>query len=122
MPPALPCFPCPHGSRCCFHGTAVTEEERAAIAREHGEAALRFEPRDGVWRTALREGRCVFLGDQGCRIHAQAYYPEVCRGYPWRAGLSAAPYEYPVDECPEFARRDDLRPLFDPETGKLRVV
>jgi Fe-S-cluster containining protein len=122
MPPALPCQRCPHGSACCFHGTSVTDEERDAIRREHGPAFLRFNAAESVWRTALRNGRCVFLSEQGCQIHAKSYYPEVCRGFPFYAGKTQEPYAFPVDECGEFALREDLRPLFDAATGKLRVL
>jgi Fe-S-cluster containining protein len=35
---------------------------------------------DNGWRLKNRDGRCVFVSDQGCKIYS--YRPEGCRLYP----------------------------------------
>jgi hypothetical protein len=50
----------------------------------------------------VRKGRCVFLKDGGCLIHAEAYYPAVCHGFPWTDVETGGPYRYDQKICPEF--------------------
>ena len=76
--PSLPCFPCPHNSSCCAYGVTLSDDEAAAIARGHGPATI-YRTRWGEWRTRVRGGRCVFLRENVCTIHAEPYYPAVCR-------------------------------------------
>ena len=81
--PALPCYPCPHASACCAHGTTLSEEEARAIRAEHGADHL-YHTRCGGWRTRVAKGRCSFLRDNACVLYHKPYYPAVCRGQ--RAG------------------------------------
>src|SRR5215212_943844 len=80
--PSLPCYPCPYGASCCAYGTTVSGEEAAAITANHG-PGLVYETRWGEWRTRVRNKRCVMFRNGGCTIHDQAYYPAMCRGFPW---------------------------------------
>ena len=68
--PSLPCYPCPHLSSCCAYGVTLSDDEAAAITRAHGEHTL-YRTRWGEWRTRVRGGRCVFLRDNVCTIHAE---------------------------------------------------
>ena len=105
--PALPCFPCPHGSACCAFGTTLTDEEAEAIIVEFGEETV-YETRWGEWRTRVRSGRCVFLDQHGCSIHDRAFYPTVCRCFPWTDAENGGPYEFDQTICPEFEERPEL--------------
>ena len=105
--PSLPCFPCPHRSSCCAHGVTLSDDEAEAIARAHGAAAI-YRTRWGEWRTRVRSGRCVFLRDNVCTIHAAPYYPAVCRGFPWTDAETGGPYQYDQTICPEFVSRPEL--------------
>ena len=69
---------------------------------------LIYRTRWGEWRTRVRRGRCVFLKDNVCTIHAQSYYPAVCRGFPWIDAETGGPYEYDRTICPEFILRPEL--------------
>ena len=73
----------------------------------HGAAAV-YRTRWGEWRTRVRGGRCVFLRDNVCTIHAESYYPAVCRGFPWTDAETGGPYEYDRTICPEFILRPEL--------------
>ena len=44
----------------------------------------------------------MFLRDNVCTIHAEPYYPAVCRGFPWTDAETGGPYEYDRTICPEF--------------------
>jgi hypothetical protein len=99
--PQLPCYPCPHNAACCAYGATVTEQEASAIAADHGDGMV-YRTRWGELRTRVRGGRCTFFTNGGCRIHAQAYYPAVCRGFPWTDAETGGPYEYDQAICPEF--------------------
>jgi Putative zinc- or iron-chelating domain len=111
--PALPCYPCPHGSACCSYGATVTEEEAADITRVHGGDVV-YRTRWGEWRTRVRNRRCVFLRENVCSIHATAYYPAVCRGFPWTDAETGGPYEYDRTICPEFLVRPELVQIHRP--------
>ena len=105
--PALPCYPCPHQSACCAYGVTLSEDEAAAISAAHGPSTV-YRTRWGEWRTRVKRGRCVFLRENVCTIHAQPYYPAVCRGFPWTDAETGGPYEYDRTICPEFILRPDL--------------
>ena len=109
--PALPCFPCPHGSACCAYGVTLSDDEAEAIARTHG-AHLIYRTRWGEWRTRVRQRRCVFLVENRCTIHGQSYYPAVCRGFPWTDAETGGPYQYDQTICPEFVGRPALVQLY----------
>lgn len=105
--PELPCFPCPHHSSCCAYGVTVSEEEAAALAGKYGEDKI-YRTRWGEWRTRIRRGRCIFLVDNSCTIHADPYYPAVCRSFPWTDAETGGPYLFDQTICPEFSRRPEL--------------
>jgi hypothetical protein len=105
--PALPCYPCPHRSACCAHGTTLSPEEAKAIIAHHG-ASTAYRNRWGEWRTRLRKGRCALLVNNTCSIYNQPYYPAVCRGFPFVDAETGGPYEFDREICPEFTRRPEL--------------
>ncbi len=113
--PSLPCYPCPHLSSCCAYGVTLSEDEAAAITRAHG-ADVVYRTRWGEWRTRVRGRRCVFLKANVCTIHADPYYPAVCRGFPWTDAETGGPYEYDRTICPEFFTRPELVRLGSPTT------
>jgi Fe-S-cluster containining protein len=105
--PPLPCYPCPHHSACCAHGTTLSDEEGAAIIEQHGRGTV-YRDRRGDWRTRVVKGRCVFLFNNTCSIYAQPYYPAVCRGFPWIDAETGGPYEFDRGICPEFKKHPGL--------------
>ena len=105
--PALPCFPCPHGSACCAYGVTVTEGEARALTERYGEDKV-YRTRWGEWRTRVRQGRCIFLVNNGCTIHADPHFPAVCRGFPWIDAETGGAYEFDQTICPEFEVRPEL--------------
>lgn len=105
--PPLPCYPCPHGSACCAYGATLSEAEVVVIRAAHGEGKV-YRTRWGEWRTRVVKGRCAFLVDNACSIYGQAYYPAVCRGFPFIDAETGGPYEYDREICPEFVRRPEL--------------
>lgn len=105
--PSLPCFPCPHNASCCAYGTSLSDEEAKAIETNHGPGLVYFT-RWGEWRTRVRNNRCVLLRDGCCTIHAQSYYPAICRGFPWIDGETGEPYLYDVTICGEIALHPEL--------------
>jgi hypothetical protein len=105
--PVLPCYPCPHTSACCAFGTTLAEGEAAAIRAQFGEERI-YETRWGEWRTRVRGGRCAFLVENACELHAEPFYPLVCRGFPWTDSETGGPYEFDRTICPEFAQRPEL--------------
>jgi hypothetical protein len=105
--PKLPCWPCPHASACCAYGSTLSDEEAELIAAHHGREFI-YRTRWGEWRTRVKQGRCVFLQDNSCSIHAKPYYPTVCRGFPWTDAETGGPYEYDQTICPEFTRQPGL--------------
>jgi hypothetical protein len=55
-------------------------------------------------------------------IHGEAYYPAVCRGFPWTDAETGGPYEFDRTICPEFLSRPELIPLGKPpKNGRNRV-
>lgn len=87
------------GACCATFSTVLFTPLEAARARaaapevEDGghDAARVFTPAEGLDRTlqavAMRDGACVYLGDDGCRIHAAAgaeAKPFGCRTFPMR--------------------------------------
>ena len=109
--PSLPCYPCPHHSACCAYGTTLSDTEAAAIAATHGSDKI-FRIRGGEWRTRVKNRRCVFLVNNSCSIYDKAYYPAVCRGFPFVDAETGGPYEYDRTICPEFERRPELRLVY----------
>jgi len=103
-PRPLPCYPCPHGAACCAYGTTLSDDEAAAIGREHG-SHLIYRTRWGEWRTRVRNRRCVFLKDNACQLYHAPYYPAVCRGFPWFDAETGGPYQFDQTICPEFHRQ-----------------
>ncbi len=67
-----------------------------------------YRTRWGEWRTRVKGGRCVFLRDNVCTIHAESHYPAVCRGFPWTDAETGGPYEYDRTICPEFVLKPEL--------------
>ena len=111
--PPLPCFPCPHDSACCAFGATVSEAEAEAIRRDHGEAKV-YRTRWGELRTRVRNGRCVLYQGGKCSIHAEDYFPAVCKGFPWLDAETGGPYESDRTICPEFVSRPELVQVFPP--------
>ncbi|MEP6572690.1 MAG: YkgJ family cysteine cluster protein [Gemmatimonadota bacterium] len=105
--PALPCFPCPHNSACCGYGTTLTDEEAAGLSARYGADKI-YRTRWGEIRTRVRGGRCVFLRENICTIHADPHYPAVCRGFPWVDAETGGAYEFDQTICPEFLTRPEL--------------
>ena len=104
--PALPCYPCPHNGSCCAYGVTLDEHEADAIEANHG-PGLVYRTRWGEWRTRVRHRKCVLYKDGGCSVHDKAYYPSMCRGFPWTDDEGDR-YEYDVMICGEFAARPQL--------------
>ena len=105
--PELPCFPCPHQSACCAYGVTLSDEEAAGLSQRYGSDKV-YRTRWGEWRTRIRKGRCVFLVENVCTIHADKQYPAVCRGFPWTDAETGGPYQFDQTICPEFAVRTEL--------------
>lgn len=116
--PPLPCYPCPHHSACCAYGTTLSEAEAAAITAAQGAETI-FRTRWGEWRTRIRKGRCVFLKENACTIYSQAYYPAVCRGFPFVDAETGGPYEFDRTICPEFISRPELLQINRFKTSSL---
>jgi Fe-S-cluster containining protein len=105
--PRLPCYPCPHASACCAYGVTVSPEEAGALAARFGADKV-YRTRWGEWRTRVRRGRCVFLGNNTCTIHDDPCFPVVCRGFPWADGETGEAYEFDQTICPEFEGSPEL--------------
>ena len=73
----------------------------------HG-PAVAYQTKWGEWRTRVRNRRCVLMQDNRCLIHGEAYYPAVCRGFPWTDAETGGPYEFDRTICPEFVARPEL--------------
>jgi hypothetical protein len=102
LPAVLPCFPCPHASICCSWGTGLFEDEAAAIRQRYGDQAVSWSEDEMRWRTSIVNGRCFFWGN-GCSIHDQAFYPRICRGFPWTYADTDDAYPFDLTICPELA-------------------
>ena len=86
-------YVCRRCSRCCWHkNIQLNPYEAARLARAKGESTAQFRI---AWTvdgrgTTLRQkddGSCVFLGPEGCTVHADR--PLVCRLYPLGRHVSA---------------------------------
>lgn len=97
----LPCYPCPHQSACCNYGTTLSDEEAGAIGRRYGRELV-YRTRWGEWRTRVRNRQCVFVRDNACLLHAEPFYPAVCRGFPWTDAETGGPYQFDQAICPEL--------------------
>jgi len=106
--PLLPCFPCPHASACCAWGVTLSDAEAQALGEKYGHDKM-YRSRWGEWRTRVRMGRCIFLVDNTCSIHADPHYPAVCRGFPFVDAGTGGPYRFDQTICPEFEQRPELR-------------
>lgn len=102
IPATLPCSPCPHKNLCCSYGTALYGDEPAEIRKHHGEASVIWDEEEQELRTAVIDGKCIFLVDEKCSIHEAPYYPKVCRGFPWTLADTGEPYPYTLEICPEI--------------------
>jgi Putative zinc- or iron-chelating domain len=98
---ALPCFPCPHKGACCAYGADLDTKEAHAFVREFGALTVVVDDK-GAYRTAVKDGTCVFHSGGLCAIHETPLYPKVCRAYPWEDGLLGGMYSGDRQECPEF--------------------
>ena len=67
-----------------------------------------YRTRWGEWRTRVRGGRCVFLRDNVCTIHARAVLSGGLPRLPWTDAETGGPYEYDRTICPEFILRPEL--------------
>jgi hypothetical protein len=105
--PELPCYPCPHRSACCAYGATLSPEEAEGIRAAYGEDKA-YLTRWGEWRTRVRGGRCILWKDNACSIYQTAWYPAVCRGFPWTDAETGGPYEFDQTICPEFTVRPEL--------------
>jgi Putative zinc- or iron-chelating domain len=117
--PLLPCYPCPHGSACCTYGVTLTDGEAEGLGARYGREKV-YRTRWGEWRTRIRGGRCVFLMDNACTIHADPDFPAVCRGFPWIDAETGGPYEFDRTICPEFVRHPELVQLGKPAAPPRR--
>jgi Fe-S-cluster containining protein len=77
-------YRCAACSRCCHHKKIqLNPYELARLARAQDLDAAAFRERyvtDHVYLRQKADGACVFLGEQGCTVHADR--PLVCRLYP----------------------------------------
>lgn len=120
--PTLPCYPCPHHATCCAYGTTLSEDEARHIAAAFGERTV-YRTRWGEWRTRVRKGRCVLFVNGGCSIHAEPFYPAVCRGFPWIDAETGGPYPFDRTICGEFGARPELlqiHPFVPPRVARRR--
>jgi uncharacterized protein len=79
-------YVCRRCSRCCRNKRIqINPYELARLARARGETTREFRERwtpdaQGTALAQKEDGTCVFLGPQGCEVHADR--PLVCRLYP----------------------------------------
>lgn len=101
MMKTLPCFPCPHASSCCWWGVTISLPEMLQMVDRFGLSVITTgDP--GELRTAVVDGRCVFLQDNACTIHDTPFYPQVCRGFPFTDAEHGGAYEGDTTICPEM--------------------
>lgn len=103
----LPCYPCPHQSVCCKYGTTLSEREALALSAKYGKSKI-FKNAEGLWRTRVRKGRCVFNVNNSCSIHADPDYPVVCTEFPWFVGDPETPYPTELEMCPQLHGTPEL--------------
>jgi hypothetical protein len=89
-------YTCHACKRCCQnYRIQVNPYEVLRLARQLELSTTKFIERylvDGPYLTHQPDGRCVFLGEQGCAVHPDR--PLVCRLYPLGRHLDAAGEEY----------------------------
>jgi hypothetical protein len=102
LPETLPCYPCPHKSICCSWGTDLTDKEAELITAKYGKDSLLLNVQEGVYRTQVSDGKCFFMKDNGCSLHAEEYYPAVCKKFPWKNQEGNGKYESDLSICPEL--------------------
>lgn len=77
-------YVCARCNRCCRNKRIqLNPYEAARLARAKDVSAAAFRERftvDGLWLNQTETGACVFLGAEGCTVHADR--PLVCRLYP----------------------------------------
>jgi len=105
-------YRCTRCNSCCVDKRIqVNPYEIARLARNRGvstaEARDTFTTADSALRQR-EDGRCIFLGDQGCTVHADR--PLVCRLFPLGRVIDAAgkvhfvPYPDPLAAHGEFGK------------------
>jgi Fe-S-cluster containining protein len=92
----------------------LSEAEARDLSARFGADKV-YLSRWGEWRTRVRGGKCVFLSDNTCSIHADPAYPAVCRAFPWSDAETGGAYEYDQTICPEFVVRPELLLLGKPD-------
>lgn len=104
IPKILPCFPCPHRSKCCRWGTYLSEKEAWDLSEEFGRNFVYWDADDKEHRTQVKDGRCAFYDKKlgGCTIHDHPHFPQACHLFPHRDGrdVSLAPAA-DATLCPE---------------------
>lgn len=85
-------YVCGRCSRCCYHkGISLNPYEVLRLARHEGMSTTEFidhfTDTGGTQLAQGENGACVFLGEQGCRVHTDR--PLVCRIYPLGRHISA---------------------------------
>lgn len=115
VPDSLPCYPCPHGSPCCTHGTTLTPTEARHLAETFGPRAVTYltpqelvarrwfdePPAQGLWATTRRDNRCTLLQDNRCIAHDHRHYPKACRAFPHYDVFEPLPQAWDAHLCPE---------------------
>lgn len=122
-------YVCRRCSRCCQHKRIqLNPYEVARLARARNQSTTEFRRASTVdgQGTALAQkddGTCVFLGPQGCEVHADR--PLVCRLYPLGRHVRADGFEYftrheghPLSEG-EFTDRGTIDGFLEAQGAKL---
>jgi len=92
----------------------LSAAEATALRERYGEDTV-YLSRWNEWRTRVRGGKCIFLVNNSCTIHADPAYPEVCRGFPWTDAETGGAYQYDQTICPEFVANPELLLLGKPD-------
>jgi len=105
-------YRCTRCNSCCVDKRIqVNPYEIARLARNRGVSTAEARKTFTTANSALRQqedGRCIFLGDQGCTVHADR--PLVCRLFPLGRVIDAAgkvhfvPYPDPLAAHGEFGK------------------
>jgi len=115
IPEKLPCYPCPHKSRCCTYGTTLTHTEAHNLAKTFGSRAVTYLdphelksrgwfdelPKRGMWATTLHGDRCSMLQGNKCIAHNHSHYPKACRAFPYHDPFEPLPQASDAPLCPE---------------------
>jgi Fe-S-cluster containining protein len=86
-------YVCHRCLKCCYHkGIQLNPYEVARLARNRGQKTSEFRAAwtvdgAGLHLAQTERGACVFLGSEGCTVHADR--PLVCRLYPLGRHLTA---------------------------------